>query len=957
MVVSQPDSASPLSAQYRSIFALANGRLGVEGSIEELATTPDCLLPDVVTVRPVEYHEAFPGYARTTETRIKCPSPVALTVSIDDLPVDFARAEMSSFSRSLDLATGILSRQTEWRLRDGREIRLSVERLVPRDGEALIASHITCSAINFSGAVEIIPEIGAGTEKLEDADGDPRISGRSASYWTEISKGEVRQFRNGDNLVAYRQSVSGTTKALLQPGEELAIERIVEIACAGEPVPGEAAGRSFSALAETQKRSLDAFWANALPTIEGNDELTRALRFNLFQLDQSSSRSDRHSIAAKGLTGEGYEGHYFWDAETFMLPALVFFEPERARTLLAYRAHHLGAARDNARKLGHETGALYPWRTIGGSECSSHYPTGAAQYHINGDIAFALKLYLDATGDDAFLWNSGAEMLFETARIWMQIGQFDDRRDGAFCIYGVTGPDEYSALIDNDFYTNAVAKRHLEFAASVAERMRAEKPDVLAEIGARMGLPSSEAAEWRHAADLMWLPVDAAAGVNPQDDSFLSRPPLPSAMTRPRGRPLLMDLHPLALFRHRICKQGNVVQALAMDLVEMPLSLKERNFAFYEPITTHDSTLSSVAFAIAAAEIGDTEVATAFHRECALVDLEDLHHNTSHGLHMAAMAGSWLALTQGWGGMRVRDGALTFRPTIPADWPSYGFRLMWRGSTIAVRVDGQGAHYRLVSGPPVDLRDHARPLTISTDGCIMPRPDIRGVVFDLDGVLTDTAEDHYLAWQDLADRHGFRFDRAFNEKLKGVDRRNSLRLILDHARATPSEAAIEQMLDEKNAAYRKRLERYSPANLFPGVKELFSQCREAGLKIALASASRNAAEVVDRLGLAGEFDFVADAASIAAQKPAPDIFLACVEAMRLSPAQCVGVEDAQAGIDAIRAAGMFAIGVGAPGALSGAGFIVPNIAALSIDAALSRGGLQGHPTPQTGNPVAGEEVR
>lgn len=957
MVVSQPDSASPLSAQYRSVFALANGLIGIEGSIEELATTPDCLLPGVTTVRPIEYHEAFPGYARTTETRIKCPSPLALTVTIDGLPVDFAQAEISSFSRSLDLATGILSRQTGWRLSDGREIRLSVNRLVPRNGGAMIASQISCCAVDFSGVVELVPDIGTGSEGPEEVDDDPRISGRTASCWIESGDGTDRLFRNGDNLVAYRQSVSGATKALLQSGETLTIERLVEICCAPEPAFAGTGALSFASLAEAQKRSLAAFWANALPAIEGNDELTRALRFNLFQLDQSSSRSDSHSIAAKGLTGEGYEGHYFWDAETFMLPALAFLEPDRARTLLAYRARHLDAARDNARRLGHGTGALYPWRTISGSECSSHYPTGAAQYHINGDIAFALKLYLDATGDDAFLWNSGAEMLFETARIWMQIGQFDDRRDGAFCLYGVTGPDEYSALVDNDFYTNAVAKRHLEFAADTAERMRAEAPEALAEMSARIGLSPSEPAQWRHAASRMWLPVDAVAGVNPQDDSFLSRPPLPSAMARPRGRPLLMDLHPLALFRHRICKQGNVVQAMAMDLAEMPLSLKERNFAFYEPVTTHDSTLSSVAFAIGAAEIGEKETAKAFHRECMLVDLEDLHHNTSHGLHMAAMAGSWLALAQGWGGMRVRDGMLTLRPTIPDDWPSYSFRIIWRGSTIAVRVDHQGAHYRLVSGLPVGLRDHARQLILSTDGCIMPRPDIRGIVFDLDGVLTDTAEDHYLAWQDLADRHGFRFDRAFNEKLKGVDRRNSLRLILDHAGATPSEAVIEQMLEEKNAVYRKRLERYSPSNLFPGVKELFSQCREAGLKIALASASRNAGEVIARLGLADEFDFVADAASIAAQKPAPDIFLACAEAMRLEPAQCVGVEDAQAGIDAIRAAGMFAIGVGAPGTLSGAGFTVPNIAALSIDAALSRGGLQGHPTPQTGNSVAGEEVR
>jgi alpha,alpha-trehalose phosphorylase len=941
-------------AQAAALFALANGLVGVEGLIDERADRPCAYLPDAYVSRPIAYHESFPGYASATDTRVPCPSPVLLRLHIDGQPVDFGGAELASTENALDFTTGQLRRVSRWRLAGGRTLEIAVDRIVPLAGGALVASRIDIRPIDFGGAIEAwltygIEDKGAGGAEADD----PRISARLRPVWTIATPlpgdpSTVARFAQDAVELAYRQHVAAPTaevaaegaghvvRGALVAGGTLTIDRVVALASArGRPVDlavFDDVATDFDAIAASQRAAVEALWDSAAFAIDGDDALTQALRFDLFQLHQSASRDPNHSIGAKGLTGEGYEGHYFWDAETFMLPVLALQAPGKARTLLAYRIGKLDRARAHAKALGHSRGALYPWRTIAGDECSSHYPTGSAQYHINGDIAYALALYVAATGDEDFRAEA-AEMLFETARMWIEIGAFDARRGGAFCIHGVTGPDEYSALVDNDFYTNTIARRHLAYAAETADWLRARGD--FAALAGTIGLGDAEIDDWRKAADAMWLPVDPVLGVHPQDDAFLGRPELPDLASRDGHGPLLMRYHPMILFRHQVAKQGNVVQAMAMDLVDVPLSRQRRNFDYYSRVTTHDSTLSSVSFAIIAARLGDEAAALGFLGECAFVDLEDRHGNTSHGLHMAALAGSWLILAQGWGGLFLAGAVPSFRPQLPAVWNAYRFRLQWRGSVIELAVDAAGCTYRLLSGAPLDIVDHGRALRIGDAPVAAPRPALKGVIFDLDGVLTDTAEDHYQAWQALADRHGLAFDRETNHQLKGVDRAGSLRLILDHAGAAVDPATFDAMLAEKNELYRERLADYSPANLFAGVRELFAACRAAGLKIGLASASRNAPDVVRLLGIAGEFDFIADAGAVAHAKPAPDIFLACAAGMGLSPGQCIGVEDARAGISAIHAAGMVAIGIGPEEALPDAEINVTAIGDLTLDRILS----------------------
>lgn len=604
--------------------------------------------------------------------------------------------------------------------------------------------------------------------------------------------------------------------------------------------------------------------------------------------------------------------------------------PELARQSLAWRIGHLGQARANARAIGHPRGALYPWRTIAGDECSAHYPTGSAQYHVNAAIAYALEVYLLASGDTTILAEGGAELLAETARLWFDLGHFSDRRGGAFLIHGVTGPDEYTALVDNDFYTNAMARRHLLFAADAVENLAVSDPGAHRQLVQQLGLSGAELLDWRRAAERMWLPVDAALGVHPQDDTFLDKPLFPGLPDDPGHRPLLMRVHPMVLYRHRLTKQGDVLQAHLTAGLDVNLAQIGRDFAYYEPLTTHDSTLSMTAFASCAAWLGDDAKCIDYWRQTALVDLGNLHGNSDHGLHMAAMAGSWLVLAQGWARLRFDDEHLRFAPRCPDGWERLSLRLRWQGSLVELTVTPAAATYRLLDGPPLTLFDHGRAIALDTAAQTIARPGIDGVIFDLDGVLTDTAENHYQAWKRLADEHGIPFDREINEGLKGVDRPNSLRCILDAAGAQVDAPTFAAMLAQKNAYYVESIANFSPASLFPGALPLLVACRQAGLKIGLASASRNAAVLVERMGITRLFDHITDSATITRGKPDPEIFLETARALGVAPKSCLGIEDASAGIEAIRSAGMVAFGVGPENLLPNADRVFPDIASIAL---------------------------
>ena len=970
-------------AQDESLFALANGSLGVRGNLEEdPSASQGAFLSGVWERSPIDYHERFPGLAHHTDTRVPVADATRIQLRLGDTPVQLSQGEWQAFERVLDLRSGCYRHSLRWRSPGGATLQIEAERIVALDEPGLLAIRYQVRSIDYAGPITLESKID--TSRGATGQGsDPRIGAHlqgglrmvdaqagETHAWVEqqTTNSAIRlvcgqRHRLLDSRLHFRDALNlphGVVQAYtgtLAPGEDVALEKHVAYAWSSpdgnesdrnmldavENTLEGAVAAGYPALLARQVRTLERFWREADLAIEADPAIEQALRFNLFHLLQSSGRDGSGSTAAKGLTGEGYEGHYFWDAEAFMLPVLATTAPALARSMLVYRYRTLERARLHAREMDHPRGALYAWRTISGNECSAYFPSGSAQYHINAAIAWAIRLYVDASGDEAFLLEQGAEMLFETARIWLQVGHFSPRRQGAFCIHEVTGPDEYSALVDNNHYTNRMAQRHLRDAAAVAQWMATTHPDDYAALAARIGLQADETAQWQRAAEAMYLPVDALLDIFPQDDGFLEKPRLPKNIVNTPGKqPLLLRMHPLSIYRHQVCKQADTLLALMLAGEQVDVGTKRRNFDYYEDVTIHDSTLSASTFAVIAAEVGYADKAFDYFLDTLRVDLDDLHGNAAHGVHMAAMAGSWLALTWGFGGLRVIDGQPAFAPRLPGGWKSYRFGVRWRDAHLRVEVDGTGVQYTLTDGERMTFLHAGLPQQLHAgESMRLQRADgggarhalphrFKAVIFDLDGVIADTAVVHHAAWKQLAAEIGVPFDDALGERLKGVDRLASLDIVLEGATQHYSADEKQALAARKNEYYKQQIEHFGPQHLLPGARAAIESARRVGLKIGLASASRNAPRLLQRLGIDGLFDHVVDANLINRSKPDPEIFLTAAHALGVAPGECLGVEDAAAGIASIHAAGMAAIGIGQARALAEADVVLPNIARLDI---------------------------
>ena len=377
-------------------------------------------------------------------------------------------------------------------------------------------------------------------------------------------------------------------------------------------------------------------------------------------------------------------------------------DPPVARKLLESRYRMLPNARARARVMGHPKGALFPWRTIDGEECSAYFPGGTAQYHIDGDIAHAVLEYWRFTQDSDFMAHCGAEILVETARLYRDLGFFSEEKEGKFVINCVTGPDEYNVMVNNNTYTNAVAAETMRGAAEAMTLLREQCPDDYARLCTTLDYSEEEAQSCLEAAEKMYYPP-ARNGIYPQDDEFLNRKPWPLNSIPPENHPLLMYYHGLVIYRHMVCKQADLILAMTQYGECYTLEEKKKNFAFYDSVTTHDSSLSMATFSILASEIGEVQKAYDYFMSSARLDLDDIHHNTKDGLHMANMAGTVNGIIRGFGGMRIRDGMLCFAPVCPPQWKGYAFRVQFRGRVIQVCVSADSAEYALLQGDPITI--------------------------------------------------------------------------------------------------------------------------------------------------------------------------------------------------------------------------------------------------------------
>ena len=736
-------------AQTESVFALANGHIGLRGNLDEGEPfgLPGTYLGGFHEVRPLPYGEGGYGFPEAGQTIVNVTNGKIIRLLVEDEPFDVRYGELRRHERVLDLRAGVLRRSAEWLSPTGRFVRVSSTRLVSFAQRAVAAIHYEVEPLDGPGQVVLQSEM-VTNESLPSSGGDPRAATALAAPL------QSEQFANSDLAVllihitrASRLRVAAAMDHLIDgpPGTETHSEsfgdlgRVTIIAdvSPGQPLRvvkylayGWSQERSLPAVRDQvaaalagarhtgwdgllaqQRGYLDDFWERADVEIEGDTELQQAVRFSLFHVLQAGARGEQRAIAAKGLTGPGYDGHTFWDTEAFVLPVLTYTAPHAAADALRWRQQTLALARERAALLGLE-GAAFPWRTISGGECSSYWPAGTAAFHINADIADAVARYQGAAEDETFARVTGIELLVETARLWRSLGHHDAQ--GHFRIDGVTGPDEYSAIADNNVYTNLMAQRNLLAAAAAIER----HPQRARELG----VDDEQAAAWRDAAHAMLIPVDAERGVHSQAEGFTQHQVWNFDATSPEQYPLLLHFPYFDLYRKQVVKQADLV--LAMHLRGDAFSAEEKaaNFDYYESLTVRDSSLSACTQAVIAAEVGQLELAYDYFAEAALMDLEDLEHNTRDGVHIASLAGAWIAAVAGFGGMRDHGGELSFAPRLPDALARLTFRLAFHGRRLLVEVQPTRARYSLLAGEPLAIVHHGHRLTVTAQ-----RPAIRQV--------------------------------------------------------------------------------------------------------------------------------------------------------------------------------------------------------------------------------------
>ncbi|PHZ86676.1 hypothetical protein CRD36_00465 [Paremcibacter congregatus] len=739
--IREDDFSRGNSMLSETLFSLANGYIGTRGTFEEGAGDPNSscegtYLNGVYMREKIPYGENAAGFASHNHKMAPVPNGKSVRIFIGAEEFRPEKGTLHHHSQQLDMRRGLLTRHADWTSPSGKRLHLDSRRFVSLADSHLMALEISVTPLNFDGVLDIHSGLDCSSGSVQDND-DPRVgklSLKDSLTLVEKHTDNGHGFLRHNTIGGDREICSAFSESISGPGAPDSLTwstpdgigmRHICPALQNQPViltkyiayfhkensskaslpqmAGHcltaAASNGFDVLLEQHCQVLDDFWRDADITIDGDPALQQGMRFNLFHIFLSAGRDGRSNISAKGLTGPGYDGHYFWDTEIYIIPSLLYSMPDIARKLLEYRYHILPAARTRARQMGHGTGALYPWRTIGGEECSAFFPASTAQYHINAAIAYAIDHYYEVTEDWAFIGKYGAEMIFETARLWPGLGHFSARHQGQFCLYEVTGPDEYTAMVDNNFYTNAMAQRHLAIAVKIATEMAHLDPAAFRMLCNRIDLSDDEIALWAEMAEKMYLPYDKDLQINPQDDSFLDKPEWDFANVPKENYPLLLHYHPLVIYRHQVLKQADVILAMFLLGERYSIDLKRRNLDYYEPRTTHDSTLSSCIHSIICTEVGEASAAYDFFEDTARMDLDNHHHNSEYGVHTAAMAGSWMAVVNGFAGMRLHHSRLSFAPTLPKAWTGYHFSLRFRGRRITLSVTTDQVTYALTDGP------------------------------------------------------------------------------------------------------------------------------------------------------------------------------------------------------------------------------------------------------------------
>lgn len=908
-----------------TIFHNANGYIGVRGCFEEgyqegLTSIRGTYINGFYDFARMEQAEKLCGLIEEKQTILNVADTQTIRLYVDGEEFSLFEGTVEESRSTLDMEKGITLRHAVWTSPKGRKVEITVKRMTSFVRLPLFLIEYSVKALNFSGEIRLESIHSAEVENYYNPD-DPRVAGERAQYLQPSGMEE----ENGRTYLESRTVSSGLCVGTAV-GHQFPGKMSQEITAAGhayttvlrteiseqetctlykytvfadsirEQDCKSSAKKQLAEIMEInqkklyqeQEEYLKTYWKQADLEIQGEEELNLAVHYNMYQLLQSVGKDRFCNITAKGLSGEGYEGHYFWDTEMYIQPYFLLTNPEITRNLISYRHTILDKAKENARILGHEKGALYPWRTIMGKECSGYYPSGSAAYHINGDIAYSIISYYLATGDLEFIRETGMEILVEMARLWMDAGTW---YQGTFQIHEVTGPDEYTCMVNNNYFTNVLAKYHLYWVGRFHELL------------GEQDLAGEE--EWdafQKASEAMYLPYDQELGINPQDDSFLAKKVWELAKTPADKFPLLLHYHPLYLYRHQVCKQADTV--LAHVILEDMQSMEtiRKSYLYYEKITTHDSSLSTAVFSIMASRLGMEQKAYEYFGDSAKLDLCNTHHNTKDGIHTANMGGNYMAIVYGFGGVRIKETGLFLAPSLPEKWTGYTFGIWYKNSRIKVHVEKKGCELTLEEGGPVSLYLYHKKYELKER--IFVSTEYEGVIFDLDGVICHTDKYHYQAWKTVAEELGIYFDETINHRLRGISRMESFEIILERYDKKLTQEEKVYYTEKKNVIYRQLLEKMTEQDLSLEVKETLDALRAKGKKLAIGSSSKNAGMILRHLGLGDYFDAVSDGNNITNSKPHPEVFTKAGEFLGIAPEKCLVVEDAKAGIQAAVSAGM-----------------------------------------------------
>jgi kojibiose phosphorylase len=913
-----------------TIFTIGNGYLGTRGTFEEgyphalSATFIHGVYDDV----PVVYTEL-----------VNCPDWLPLVLIIEGERFRLDQGKILKYNRQLDLYHGILSRDLRWCSPNGKVIDIHFERFASLADQHLVGQRCQLTPVNFDGLIEIQASINSYSENQgfnhwEGLDQSKITQGfwlHSRTRNSRIEVGMVAKITilgtDADlqiNTTPGYPSLNATVIGQIQ--QTITIVKIVSIFTSNEIENPVAAALEklvnipdYLTLVNANNQAWEEVWQQSDIIIEGDITAAFAVRYNLFQLLIAAPRNnDRVSIPAKTLSGFGYHGHIFWDTEIFILPFFTFTQPNIARNLLSYRYHTLPGARRKAAHYGYQ-GAMFAWESaVTGDEVTPRWSLRSDFYaediriwcrdreiHISADIAYAIWYYWQVTGDNEWMGDYGAEIILDTAIFWSSRVEFNPQLE-CYEIRGIIGADEYHELVHNNCFTNRMVQWHLEKALIVYDWLHSTFPKLAIKLEQKIQITSEVLTHWREIIAKMLILHNPETRLIEQCEGFFQLDDLDLSKYEPREKSIQIILGMEKTNTAQVIKQPDVLMLLYLmrESADFPYNQQtlQVNWDYYAPRTdiSYGSSLGPAIHAILAADLGKSEEAYECFMQAAMVDLEDKRGNTQDGIHGASAGGIWQAVIFGFGGIQFRENALVANPHLPPTWSRLKFKLQWHGKW-----------------HEFDLRQELKKAR---------KTNIRGVIFDLDGVLTDTAEYHYQAWQKLANEEGLPFNRETNEALRGVSRHASLMLILGNREY--SETQIQEMMSRKNDYYVELIHNITPIDLLPGAEALLDQLRQAGIKIAIGSASKNARVVIEKLGIGSKIDAIADGDTVQQAKPAPDLFLNAANQLGIPADECVVFEDAAVGITAAKAANMWAIGLGPEDRVGVADVVLPNLAGV-----------------------------